>query len=554
MNTRLRVGLLLDSYLLPAWIMPAIERIRFSDHAELALIILNQSSIKKDPSLAKPWQGRKHWLYSIFDGIDQKLFVRGQNALTQIDASDIFSKVPVLKVEPVGERSEQSFAASDIEQIKSYRLDILVKMGFGNLRGSVFAAANYGIWAYRWGDRRKIEDGLSGFWEAVEGWPETGAALQQLGVDADHCKTLFESWFFTYPYSPARNRNYILWAASSFLPRQVERLCYLGDERFLQEVKQKNHSVGNSKPLRPNRVPSNRVVLRIMARLAFRNSLEIYRRNFCREQWELLFDLNQRAEKDISTFRKISPPSDRFWADPHVIEKESGYYIFIEEYLYRTRRGHISVMEMDSSGNYKEPIPVLQKDYHLSFPSVFEWMGQYYMIPESSENRTIDLYECIKFPDRWQLKLTLMRDVKAVDTTVLHWQGKWWLFTAIAEQEAAAPQVELFLFYSNELFTDRWHAHPMNPIVSDIKRARAAGRIFPKDGRLVRPSQLCSSTYGYGFDLNEITVISEAEYCERTLISVRPDPMKGIIATHTYANLGGLTVIDALTHRPRWRK
>jgi hypothetical protein len=147
-----------------------------------------------------------------------------------------------------------------------------------------------------------------------------------------------------------------------------------------------------------------------------------------------------------------------------------------------------------------------------------------------------------------------MRNVTAVDTTVLYWQGKWWLFTAMAEQEAAAPQVELFLFYSNELFTDRWHAHPMNPIVSDIKRARAAGRIFPKDGRLFRPSQVCSTIYGYGFDLNEITVISETEYCERTVRSVRPNPASRIIATHTYANLGDLTVIDALARRPAWRK
>lgn len=554
MNAKLRVGLLLDSYLLPAWIIPAIERIRLSDHAKLTLVILNQSSIKKSSSLAKPWQGCSHWLYSVFDGVDQKLFIRGQNALTQIDASDILSKVPVLEVEPIGESSAQSFAALDVEQIKSYQLDILVKMGFGNLQGPVLAVASYGIWAYRWGDRRKIEDGLSGFWEAVEGWPETGAALQQLGTDADHCKTLFESWFFTYPYSPARNRNYALWAASSFLPRQVEHLHYLGCEKFLQEEKQKNYEDENLSPLHPNHVPSNSVVLRIVARLALRNCLEVYRRNFCREQWKLLFDLNPGTERDISTFRKISPPNDRFWADPHVIEKESSYYIFIEEYLYQTGRGHISVMEMDRGGNYKEPIPVLQKDYHLSFPSVFEWRGQYYMIPESSANRTIDLYECIHFPDRWQLKFTLMKGVQAVDTTALYWQGKWWLFTAITEQEAAAPQVELFLFYSSELFTDQWHAHAMNPIVSDIKRSRAAGRIFPQGGKLFRPSQICSTTYGYGFDLNEITVISETEYCERTVTSVRPDPMKGIIATHTYANLGDLTVVDALMRRPKRRK
>jgi hypothetical protein len=237
-----------------------------------------------------------------------------------------------------------------------------------------------------------------------------------------------------------------------------------------------------------------------------------------------------------------------------VIYKEPNYYIFIEEYPYQTRRGHISVIEMDRKGNCKQSIPILQKDYHLSFPCVFEWMGGHYMIPESSERKTIDLYECINFPYEWQPKITLMKNVMAVDSTVFYMHRKWWLFTAIAEQEAAAPQVELFLFYSNELFTDQWRPHTMNPIISDVKRARGAGSVFLKDGKLFRPSQDCSITYGYGFDLNEIIVLSETEYCERTVTSVRPVSAKLIIATHTYAHQGNLTVIDVLMRRPKWAR
>ncbi len=124
----------------------------------------------------------------------------------------------------------------------------------------------------------------------------------------------------------------------------------------------------------------------------------------------------------------------------------------------------------------------------------------------------------------------------------------------MAEQEAAAPQVELFLFYSRELFTDQWHAHPMNPIVSDVKKARGAGSLFVKDGKLFRPSQHCSKVYGYGFDLNEIVTLSETEYYERTITSIRPDPREKFVAIHTYAHQGNLTVIDALVRRPKWAK
>ena len=547
MDSRLRVGLLLDSVFLPAWAFAAIERMICSDSAELALVVLNQLQPKRDSAWTKLWQG--HWLYRVFNIIDEKLFLQGGNALALVNASEMFSNVPVREIMPVEENGKQHFSPSDIRRIKSDQLDILIKIGFGRLCGDILAVATHGVWTYRWGDSRKIEDGLTSFWEVVRGWPETGAALQQLRADACDV-TLFESWLFTYPYSPARSRNSILWAAASFLPRQVEYLHRVGAENYFQgRPKYEDENPGG---LQFNGIPSNFMMLWITMKLAFRNLLEIYRRIFCRERWELLFDLSPQPSRDIYAFRKMSPPRDRFWADPHVVNKGPNYYIFVEEYLYRRRKGHISVIEMDREGNYKQAIPVLQENCHFSFPFVFEWMGHYYMIPESSERKTIDLYECLEFPYRWQHKLTLMKDVKAVDTTVVFVEGTWWLFTAIAEQEAAAPQVELFLFFSKELFTNQWSPHPMNPIVSDVRRARGAGRIFQRDGKLIRPSQDCSITYGYGFDLNEIVALSESTYHERTVTSVRPDSRKRILATHTYANQGDLTVVDACTRPPKW--
>jgi hypothetical protein len=129
MDTRLRVGLLSASVFLPLWAFTAIERIIRSNYAELALVILNQSRPKRGSALTAFWQDRNHLLYHLFNAIDKKIFIRGQNALTQVDSSEISSNVPTLEVKPVNENGEQQFCASDIEQIKSYQLDILVKMG-----------------------------------------------------------------------------------------------------------------------------------------------------------------------------------------------------------------------------------------------------------------------------------------------------------------------------------------------------------------------------------------------------------------------------------------
>ncbi|MGZ9223040.1 MAG: glucosamine inositolphosphorylceramide transferase family protein, partial [Anaerolineales bacterium] len=379
MDARLRVGILLDAIFVPAWALNALERIARSTYAEFALIILNRSSLKRVPAWRERQVDPHFWLYRVFEVIDEKLFLREPKALTRVNASTILSNVPVLEVGPVDEEEKQRFSPSDVEQIKSYHLDVLVKMGFGNLHGDVLSAANYGVWAYRWGDVSATQDESAGFWEVAEGQPETRVALQQLGLQDKQNKILFESWFFTYPYSPARSRNYILWSAASFLPRQLERLYRFGGEKYFQE--RKNAETKHPGQSKSTGVPSNLKALSIMIKLGARNLLEIYRRVFLREQWNLLFDFGPDREKNISTFKKISPPNDRFWADPHVICKAPDYFVFIEEYLFQTKRGHISVLEIDQKGNYKQPVPVLQKDYHLSFPFVFDWMGTYYMIP-----------------------------------------------------------------------------------------------------------------------------------------------------------------------------
>jgi hypothetical protein len=540
---KLRLGLFLDSFLLQAWTFTAIERIACSDYAEVALVILKQPRLIADSTSAVSWDSRCNWAYRLFNAIDERLFLRGPNALALRDASELLSAATVLSVTLIGEGDAQSFSSEDIDQIKSYDLDILVKLGFETLDNDILTAAAYGVWAYGQGLRPQTEAGLTGFWEVIDGFPETSFGLQVLNPNGGQGEILCESRYFTYPFSPARSRNYILWSASSLLPRQIERLYRHRHGESYQKDEASNYTV---------KFPSSIDMIQAAGRLLARNLNEIYRRNFLLEQWGLLSGPAGEAEKSTSDFRKIFPSKDRFWADPHLVHRESHYYLFVEEYLYQTGKGHLSVIEMDEKGGFKQPVPILKKDYHLSYPSVFEWRGRYYMVPETSENRTIDLYSCAEFPYQWRFEKTLMKNVVAVDTTLFFDQEKWWLFTAMAENEGAFPQVELFLFYSDQLLSDRWQPHPMNPIISDVRNARPAGRIFTKDGAIFRPAQYGSSRYGFGYNLNQILELSPSSYLEKQVSSMKPDWDPDIQATHTYWSDGKLTVIDALTIRRKF--
>ena len=125
------------------------------------------------------------------------------------------------------------------------------------------------------------------------------------------------------------------------------------------------------------------------------------------------------------------------------------------------------------------------------------------MLPEAGHGRTIDVYQCEEFPERWRKRATLMRNIRYVDATLFEHQAKWWLFATIKRGFFALNR-DLFAFWADTPLTDKWHPHPANPVVRGLRSARPAGRVFELGGRLFRPSQNCLVRYGHSLRINEI--------------------------------------------------
>ncbi|NQY09674.1 MAG: hypothetical protein HRT71_09195 [Flavobacteriales bacterium] len=89
------------------------------------------------------------------------------------------------------------------------------------------------------------------------------------------------------------------------------------------------------------------------------------------------------------------------------------------------------MLEFNDEGPEYSVTPILEKDYHLSYPFVFEGDGTYYVIPEGKVNNNIELYKCLQFPFKWELEKVIMDDIAAIDTTVHFENGKYWLFTSV---------------------------------------------------------------------------------------------------------------------------
>jgi hypothetical protein len=249
-----------------------------------------------------------------------------------------------------------------------------------------------------------------------------------------------------------------------------------------------------------------------------------------------------------SMFQPLIPDKDRYWGDPFVIARDELYYVFIEEKIFATGLGRIACLTLDRTGRLLSNQVVLERPYHLSYPFIFEQDGGTFMIPETAGDRSLQLYRCAHFPDRWEFVKTLMSGIYAVDATLLQYENKLWLFANVKEPGGSSLDA-LHLFYAPQgRLTDEWTPHPCNPVVRDIRSARPAGRIFIQDGRLIRPSQDSSRRYGYALKFNHITRLDENEYAEQAVSTFKPAGGK-LLATHTFNRADNLTVIDAIIRR-----
>lgn len=541
----LKIGILLDADQTPFWAYHAIEKIVLSQTATIDVVIKKSPAYPKQSKIARIWNMRKHLGYCIYNSISKFLFRGKPNAFLMKSTKKLFLNIPTVNIQPIQKKHTDCFKASDIEDIKKYDLDLIIKMGFRTLSGDILTSCSkFGVWSYHHGENHLNRGGPPGYWETVQAWPTTGSILHILSEEPDGGNIVYRSWTLTNALSLTANRNAYFWTSATFLSRQIERLYQVGADIFFKEIEQYN-SHDNFYSNKQLSTPTNLSVLKHSVIMSGRLINRVWQKIFYLDQWTLFFKIDQGMSQSFHRFKEIKPPKDRFWADPHVVKKDGIFYVFVEEYLYKTKLGRLAVIEIDQQGNVGHVKTVMEKDYHLSYPNVFELDGIYYMIPETSANRTIDIYECVDFPTGWQFKMSLMQDIDAVDTTILFKDNKWWLFANIAQNKGASKNDELFLYYADELFTTDWIAHPQNPIISDTTKSRPAGKIIEDNGKLFRPSQDCSGIYGRGFNLSEITQITEDAYEEKITSTIYPDWDNSLLGTHCINTEGGLTVIDA---------
>ena len=528
---RLRVGVLADSLLQPRWAVDGLRKIVDSGVGDIVVI----AEVGR-PRDAAPL------LWRAYCAIDTRLFGSSPDPLERTDLAAGLRQARLLRLPPedCGPASVQAW----ISEIRAMDLDVLVALGAETCE-ALESVARYGVWRYCFGPDACESDALAAVREVAAGAPVTASGLRARLPGAED-RLIYQSWSRTFPLSLARTRHALLPKTGEFAYRALDELRRSGPAWLKTRA-----PIRGEAPAEPGSIPGTAGMLWRMSLLGSRIARRVLQKLACVDQWFLAYRFggDSRWRGDLRQYVALMPPKDRFWADPFAIVRDGRYWIFFEELVFSRGRAHIAAIEVSPDGTRSRPVPVLERPYHLSYPFLIEQDGELLMIPETACNGSVEVYRCTRFPDQWTLERTLLEEVHFTDCTFHRADDYWWMF-ANGNVAGAEGADELHLFYADRL-TGPWKPHRHNPVKSDVRGTRPAGRLFRRGPDLYRPAQIGVPLYGAGVSINRVLRLTPDSYAEEEVERVVPSHPPRLLGIHTLNRAGELSVIDGFFRRSR---
>lgn len=197
----------------------------------------------------------------------------------------------------------------------------------------------------------------------------------------------------------------------------------------------------------------------------------------------------------------------RYWfADPFVFEKNGITYLFYEAMDLCKVKGILGYSILHEDGTATAPSIIIEESFHLSFPYLFEYNGDIYIMPESNEDYRINLYKAVSFPDKWEKVTPMHNDIFACDSIIIESGGDRYLLAN-----------ELYYHEPENTFRSCWVKNYLYKIERlSVKNLgigiqegdfgiRNAGNSFSENGILYRIGQDCRhKKYGMGLVLFQV--------------------------------------------------
>lgn len=548
MNHKLKIGLLLENENINYYLKEFINWVSNQNDMEISYYLVanntvdNQSSkIKKLLSISFLRKYLNSYFKKLIMKYEEKRNLTNSRIHSNISEKYNIKEFQIKKFTYNANYSKNGNSLSlDRDSLKHLReldLDVLLRFNKKILRGEILNINKFGILSLHHGDDMKYRGGPSGFWEVYNKEPNSGFIIQQLTKNLDNGNLLFRGKIST-------EKTWLLNRAEL----NLRSYFYLKQTLTNLAINQKLPSFIKNAPYTDKiyKNPTNYqlakyIFMRIKNKLKdlnFNNKNNRYQVGFQKTTWG-----NLEYRKSIF----IENEKGTFNADPFVVEKDNKNYCFVECFNYAEKKAKINVFELSEKG-YVFLGTALEESFHLSFPFIFEFNNEFYMVPESSKNRDIRLYKCQNFPLKWELQEILIDDIDAADTMIFQKNNKWWMMTNEDPLKLDNHNYQMNIYYSDNLLNGEWISHKNNPIIMDANSARNAGLLLDEDN-VFRVSQAFGfyKKYGENFSINKIESISETGYSEKIFSSHKKFFNKKILGSHHFHSNDKYTVFDVWT-------
>jgi hypothetical protein len=550
---KLRVGFLLDNLSPSTYVNELIEFVDQTNDFDRPIIITGyQRPTPKKSIFRKVIDKAKQGPSKFIDSIIWLFLHKLVRILEEKTAKRIFPKylsnyeiknINELKIITIEGKWSRSFlflelTSEDITTISACELDCIIRCGSGILRGDILDIPKFGVISFHHGDNRVNRGGPSGFWEVLNDEPTSGFVIQKLNQELDGGEVLIRGNLMTADRWLINNAQ-LLEKSNVFMMKLLQELAV--NEKLSAPEGVRLHSNKLFKLDLKILLIKYLCKIHLPAKFSwliswFTSPLDI--------RWSVAYNYHDRFSKSLWRYKEIKNPKGRFLADPFVIENNGENFIFVEDLFFNDYKGRISVIKVDEQ-KYDFLGVVLEEDFHLSFPFVFKYEKDIYMIPESCANSDIRLYKSKEFPFKWEFEQQLMTNVDAADTMLFEHDNFWFMLTNICSAKIGDHQAELHIFYSEDFRSGNWQPIKSgNPVIFNSLKGRNGG-FFRHNGVLYRINQVHGKGhYGKSFKLNKIEVLSRDHYVEKEVSLIEPNFKDASISTHHFTANENVAAVD----------
>ncbi len=217
--------------------------------------------------------------------------------------------------------------------------------------------------------------------------------------------------------------------------------------------------------------------------------------------WDLAFgnDINSVFEKGISKegLHIIKNPYKSKWfADPFILSREEAQMILlVEEFDSGVNKGRIAKITIDTNKSIITDCKiVLELPTHLSFPAIYRFNDNIYILPENSASGKSVIYQYNTVEDAL-VKPEVLIEKPLVDPIIKKTKEGYELYATLLGNGGGQ---ELLVYSASDFLGKYVYSHK---IKYKDNSARMAGAFISWGDELYRPAQNCNWDYGMGIYL-----------------------------------------------------